>query len=611
MLRLSLRCNFLIPQPPPLYNSCRNRFISSSRPVSKPPTQKYHRYKFPSATQFMALSTAIAAPLALSPSISTPAPAPSIVQHREEPEMFLRQNPSTAFAGRSFGSLLRSWLIFKACQFEWLVSAAPGIIAACQSVHLSWPVFQVVKRSFFAQFCGGETSVEVRPVMQRLKQSGIGSILDLSVESDAGDQSHVVVSERARIQNVMDLVADCITTAAYQPGTFVAIKVTALGSSHSLRVTAGVLTFARELFMANANADGRVSLDGFRVVLDNLPGQQSPSDIEHCRQLFGLADRHGRGEVSWNEFNHVLGLRKMPALYVGQIRPASCDLLIQKSGKCSVSEKYLPAVTPEDIREVSETTDRLAKLCELAVANNVKLMFDAEQSYFQSAIDHIALLMMHRFNSVSDGNNSGNTCIYNTYQLYLKDGLHRLINDHKHATFSTDPEDRFVFGAKLVRGAYMTSERERAHILNIKSPVNDSIEETHAAYDTAVQHLLSHGTKSRPVALCIASHNRQSIAKACAYLSDTPSDDRCVDLSFAQLYGMHDHTSFTLAANGYTVYKYVPYGPVADVIPYLLRRAQENRSILAGPGASGHLSDMNLIWMEMKKRVMGLFSFVD
>jgi proline dehydrogenase len=236
-------------------------------------------------------------------------------------------------------------------------------------------------------------------------------------------------------------------------------------------------------------------------------------------------------------------------------------------------------------------------------------MVDAEQSYFQPAIDYLAVDMMRKYNRDLQ---TTQPPVFNTYQMYLKDGQDRLLSDMQLAervnSDAGGKDAHFMFAVKLVRGAYMTTERARAHSLQIKDPIQHTHADTNHAYDSAVEKILlkaaSPSINRTPLALIIASHNRESVIQACEKMQALSLPNHG-SIKFAQLYGMHDHLSFTLTHNGYEVCKYIPYGPVEDVIPYLLRRAQENRSVLV-QGRTGN-DDRSLLWRELKRRLFGDF----
>lgn len=208
--------------------------------------------------------------------------------------------------------------------------------------------------------------------------------------------------------------------------------------------------------------------------------------------------------------------------------------------------------------------DRLYAICDAAVEKGVGILIDAEETWIQDPIDRLAFELMAVYNKEK-------AVVYNTYQLYRHDRLHFLKISHQLAK-----EGNFLLGAKLVRGAYMEKERARALQKNYPSPIHDNKEATDADFDAAANYCLEHKDS---ISTVLASHNELSnmnIVQKMAQLGLSNNDHR---VHFSQLFGMSDHITFNLALEKYNVSKYLPYGPLLDVIPYLMRRAQENSSV--------------------------------
>jgi proline dehydrogenase len=212
-------------------------------------------------------------------------------------------------------------------------------------------------------------------------------------------------------------------------------------------------------------------------------------------------------------------------------------------------------------------------------------MIDAEESWIQDAIDTLCEKMMTRFNSKR-------AVVINTIQLYRHDRLQ----------FLKDAYDRLkshniVQGYKLVRGAYMEKERKRATELGYACPIQANKENSDRDYNLAIDFCLQH---IKDTLLCVASHNEFSNRYAAEQASLLNIDNKHPHLHFSQLLGMSDNITFNLAKAGYRVTKYVPYGPVKDVIPYLMRRAQENTSVAGQTGR-----ELSLINKERIRRKSG------
>lgn len=225
---------------------------------------------------------------------------------------------------------------------------------------------------------------------------------------------------------------------------------------------------------------------------------------------------------------------------------------------------------------------RLESICALAAETGVPVMVDAEESWIQGGVDRVVENLILRYNKKKP-------LVFSTLQMYRTDRLDYLKD------FTARARARGVYAAfKLVRGAYLEKERDRALALGLPSPVYDEKQGTDQAFDEAVAFCLEN---HRDVAVCIATHNERSCSLAVQFMEgkQVPADHPHV--SFSQLLGMSDHISYTLATLGYRVCKYVPYGPLRTVVPYLIRRAEENTSV------AGQTSrELQLIRQEMARR---------
>ncbi|PHI20842.1 proline dehydrogenase [Lewinellaceae bacterium SD302] len=238
--------------------------------------------------------------------------------------------------------------------------------------------------------------------------------------------------------------------------------------------------------------------------------------------------------------------------------------------------------TPEMRTEYTSLQKRLNAICNLAAKLGVKIFFDAEESWIQDTLDKLVTKLMERYNKEK-------VIVYNTFQLYRHDRLDYLINSHEKAR-----REGYLLGAKLVRGAYMNKERERAAELGYSSPIQPNIEATHKDFNTAIRYCLDHYEE---LASCNASHNRESVELQARLIEERGLPRNHDHLNFCQLYGMSDNLTFNLAEAGYNVAKYLVYGPVTEVTPYLIRRAQENSSVTGDVGR-----ELGMIRKELKRR---------
>ena len=240
-------------------------------------------------------------------------------------------------------------------------------------------------------------------------------------------------------------------------------------------------------------------------------------------------------------------------------------------------------LTPAETIEWQKVQDRVLDICEMAHTNDVPVMIDAEETWIQNTIDALALTMMQRFNK-------GKAIVYNTYQLYRHDKLRSLIDDHVYAV-----NEGFILGAKLVRGAYMEKERARAEEMGYESPIQPDKEATDRDYNDALVYCIDNNSE---IAIIAGTHNEDSSRLLTELIAQKHIDPKNPNVYFAQLLGMSDNLSFNLADAGYNVAKYVPYGPVKAVMPYLFRRAQENTSISGQMGR-----ELTLIVKEKQRRL--------
>ncbi len=239
-------------------------------------------------------------------------------------------------------------------------------------------------------------------------------------------------------------------------------------------------------------------------------------------------------------------------------------------------------LTQAEQEEWAKARARVLAICEKAYTTGIPVMIDAEETWIQKTIDALALDMMRRFNKEK-------AIVYNTYQLYRHDKLQSLKDDHAVAV-----KEGFILGAKLVRGAYMEKERKRAVEKSYPSPIQPDKQAADKDYDASLEYCTDHINE---IAFVAGTHNEESCRLLADLLDKKGIDHKNPHVYFSQLLGMSDNLSFNLANAQYNVAKYVPYGPIKAVLPYLFRRAQENTAI------AGQMSrELSLIVKEMGRR---------
>lgn len=383
----------------------------------------------------------------------------------------LFDNTQIAFQLKSDSELERAYFLFKMISHEPLVRIGTAATNFALKAHL--PVEGLIRSTVFDHFCGGVNEEDCLPVIDKMFEKGVSSVLDFSVEGQ-------------EIEGSFD--------AAFEK-------------------TLKIINFASE----------------------------------------------------------------KKAMPIAVFKPTGFGRLYLYQKK-SEGKSF----TKEEEDEWNRVVARYHKVCKLAKENDVEVLIDAEESWTQQAVDDLVEDMMRTYNT-------GVPIVYNTLQLYRWDRLDYLKELHKRAK-----KEGFSLGIKIVRGAYMEKERERAKEIGYPSPICDTKEATDENFDKTLTYILNN---LEDMSLFVGTHNEFSSYLAMNLMNELKilkNDNR---VWFGQLYGMSDHITFNLASQGYNVAKYVPFGPVKDVMPYLIRRAEENTSV------AGQTSrELNLLKTEKERR---------
>jgi len=296
---------------------------------------------------------------------------------------------------------------------------------------------------------------------------------------------------------------------------------------------------------------------------------------EDCREVIELLGRYGIGSIldysvegkeKEEDFERCVR-ESLENIEFAKNNPNIPFCVFKVTGLTSFSllEKISSGsiLNTEESQQWKKTRERVRRICQKAYDCNVPILIDAEESWIQQAIDDLAWENMLEFNKQQ-------CIVYNTYQFYRHDRL---------AFFQRQADEArksgILLGAKFVRGAYMEKERARALKMGYPSPIQPDKASTDRDFDAALHFAIQH-----PHIYVIAgTHNEKSSLLLCELMNKHNIDRKDKRYWFSQLFGMSDHISFNLAAAGYNVVKYLPYGPVKDVLPYLIRRAQENTSV--------------------------------
>lgn len=381
------------------------------------------------------------------------------------------RDTKTAFADKTNGELLEKHRLFRVMNLSFLNEI--GTRSAEFALALGLPVEWLIKRTIFEQFCGGENIEECQPTIDKLGNSGIGTILDYSVEGKYSEEDF----EFTKNETILNL--------------------------------------------KRAKNDDDIPFAVFKVT--------------------GIAP-------------------------LGTLEKISRGLDLKESNKV----------------KWANTRRRFTEICEYASSIGQPVFVDAEESWIQNAIDMMATELMEKLNKEEP-------IVYNTVQLYRSDRLEFLKTSHQKAV-----RDGYVYAVKLVRGAYMEKERERAEEMGYPSPIHADKPSTDRDFDLAVDYCLEN---IDTISFVCGTHNEDSTQNMVVKMESLGFEHDHPHCHFSQLYGMSDNLSYVLAANGYNVSKYVPYGPVKDAVPYLIRRARENTAV------QGQMSrELDMVSLELKRR---------
>lgn len=317
------------------------------------------------------------------------------------------------------------------------------------------------------------------------------------------------------------------------------------------------------------------------------------TDIFDCVQVidnlkksnvYSILDYSVEGSINENDFEMSMN-KCLAILSECKSKDLSNFIVFKPSavGRFSLYKKVTlnQKLTQKEEDEWLRVEGRFDRICSEASKRDIMVLVDAEESWIQTAIDELVVKMMKTYNSEK-------AIVFTTIQAYRRDRFDYLVKLHKQLSSETK------IGVKLVRGAYMEKERKRAKKYNYQSPICDDKNHTDEVFNNSLKFIIQN---INHFGLFIGSHNELSNKLSAELLKEykiRPDDSR---IWFSQLYGMSDNISFTLANNGYNVAKYLPFGPVREVMPYLMRRLDENSSI-----SSQTNRELQLIKKELKRR---------
>ena len=433
---------------------------------------------------------------------------------------------TVSFLHKSNFELLRSLLVFNVCKVPFLVLNADSLLKLSYRFLGTSATNAVLKASFFGHFCAGEDEESIRPTIKNLELAGIGSILDYAAENDLTSSVEETVHSAETKDNTLprqeknsvqcriydykneelcdfhaEVFAKCIRSVkAVSPTGFAAIKCTALGNPELLKRVSVILIEIKILFMKlDPQESGFVQREDFLKTFNTIVNGQD--SLQYFDGLDG--DKDGKIDyIEWTNGLDVLQLHNLTA-YCTEKGPLFASILNEE-------ERILFA----------KMKQRLYDLAALAQSEGVRIMIDAEQTYFQPAIDNLTYSLCRQFNTqqspqlpAQNNNNPPSSrfqpVVFSTYQMYLKDSFRRLKVDIQRAE-----KGDYIFAAKLVRGAYMDLERSLAAESGKGDPIHESLQATHHAYNQAVRDILTQLAAGQRLEVMIATHNQQSVEDA-------------------------------------------------------------------------------------------------
>ncbi|MFI1773811.1 proline dehydrogenase family protein [Thalassobellus citreus] len=380
-------------------------------------------------------------------------------------------NTEIAFSLKSDSELERAYFLFKMISIEPLVRIGTAATNFAIKAHL--PIEGLIRSTVFDHFCGGVNEEDCLPVIDKMYQKGVSSVLDYSVEGKENENEFDAAMEK--VLKIIDFAKeiDAIPIAVFKPSGF-----------------------------------GRLS----------------------------LFEKMGNNETLSNE----------------------------------------------EQEEWNKVVERFDAVCKKGKDHDVAVLIDAEESWMQDAADDLVTAMMKKYNKEKP-------IVFNTLQMYRHDRLAFLKNQHIEAK-----QGKYYLGYKLVRGAYLEKENERAEEKGYATPICKTKAETDINFNEAVKYMLDN---LDCMSLFAGTHNEESSYLLMQLMNEKHIANNDQRIWFGQLYGMSDHISYNLADKGYNVAKYMPFGPVKDVMPYLIRRAEENTSVAGQTGR-----ELTLLSREKKRR---------
>ncbi|AIN99272.1 proline oxidase, mitochondrial precursor-like protein [Leishmania panamensis] len=506
-------------------------------------------------------------------------------------------NDDTTYRQRSTWYLIKALVVLRLCSVNCLATNSVSLMKHVEKILGSKLTYDfLVKKSFYNYFCAGENDQELRDTVHKLSRNNIGAVLDYAAEADtegfapepgvasgpdismssivAKPNVHYPMDEGFFDENMKLYMMSIMHASLYSPRNaagVTAVKVTGMCDPQLLARVSALLMSVHQSWCKHFTNEELLKLEECRVVMGVNRKHQLFITYDQLRAGFDKYNPANKlSDTQFEEITAALDPRKAGKVNYFEYKEMLTNALIalEPTPVQQALIEGLPQMSAKEKELWKNVNNRLSLIASTAKELNVRMLVDAEQTFYQLAIDAIVATLQKTYNTDLP-------VVYNTYQCYLTYAEDRIDNDLVRARHMN-----FQWGGKIVRGAYIVQERATAAQYGYTSPIWSTYEETNKCYNAAAKRIFdtfeAQPTKKHEV--FFGTHNKESLEVITASVLKRPGIESRV--SFGQLFGMRDNLTVPLARAGFQVYKYVPYGPVKETIHYLGRRAVENASIL-------------------------------
>lgn len=478
---------------------------------------------------------------------------------------------ATAYKSKTMSQLLRNYFVLGLCSKDVLVRNNEKLMKLTRKLFGKRAFDLIMRSTFYGQFVAGADEQEIEPVIKHLQSFGVKTILDYSAEEDVQEDTIAQADDNNCTLDNNDNRQESDDELKYLAKMDEDSPLRRYLGSNNFADRRRYLPVARTYFYHGESQCER-NLEIFFKSIEAVANSTANTGFAAIK-LTAL----GRPKLLMKLSKIIDYMRQIEGLRQGD---TLAELLKRFN---SLNQTHINQLDEDEFEMLCNLMRRVNRIGAYASqVGGARCMIDAEQTYMQPAINMIAMQLMRQYNRRE-------AIIFNTYQCYLKGAYDQVRRD-----LAAARAENFFFGAKLVRGAYMDQERARAAKLGYEDPINESFEATTGMYEKTLSYLMEEirremrfdqagqiDMNNRRISIMVATHNEDAVRFALEQMNRLGIKPEHRLICFGQLYGMCDHISFTLGQSGFSVYKYLPYGPLDEVLPYLGRRAIENHGFLS------------------------------